>query len=45
MLFSQNSKLILRQNEIFKTKKVFFLGNINNDFPLYLSTISTKINL
>ncbi len=44
MLFSQNSQLILRHSKIFKTKKVFFLGNIQDYFPAYLSTISTKIN-
>lgn len=44
MLFSQNSQLILRHTKKFKTKKVFFFGNIQDNFPEYLSTIETKIN-
>lgn len=45
MFLSKNSQLILRYNEIFKTKKVFFSGNIQDDFPIRLHTIITKINL
>ncbi|MCU4136900.1 16S rRNA (guanine(1207)-N(2))-methyltransferase RsmC [Buchnera aphidicola (Sitobion miscanthi)] len=45
MLISKNSQLILRHSEIFQTKKVFFSGNIQDDFPLHLYTIITKINL
>ncbi|QIE02039.1 hypothetical protein [Buchnera aphidicola] len=45
MLLSQTSQLILRHQNIFKTKKVFFFGNITDDFPLYLNTIKTIINL
>ncbi|QIQ41916.1 MAG: 16S rRNA (guanine(1207)-N(2))-methyltransferase RsmC [Buchnera aphidicola (Microlophium carnosum)] len=45
MLLSKNSQLILRHDKIFKTKKVFFSGNIQDDLPLYLFTISKKIYL
>ncbi|WP_261979604.1 16S rRNA (guanine(1207)-N(2))-methyltransferase RsmC [Buchnera aphidicola] len=41
----KSSKLILRHSSIFKTKKVFFSGNIQDNFPLRLSTVNTKINL
>jgi 16S rRNA (guanine1207-N2)-methyltransferase len=44
LFFCRNSKLILRHSNIFKTKKVFFLGNIQDELPLYLNSISTKIN-
>lgn len=44
MLFSKNSQILLRNSEIFKTKKVFFSGNIKDCFPLYLSTYHTKIH-
>ncbi|QCI17724.1 hypothetical protein D9V61_01670 [Buchnera aphidicola (Acyrthosiphon lactucae)] len=45
MLLSKNSQIILRYSKFFQTKKVFFSGNIQDEFPLYLHTISTKINL
>lgn len=43
MLFSKNSQLILRYRKIFETRKIFFSGNIQDNFPAYLSTIKTKI--
>ncbi|QCI20466.1 hypothetical protein D9V67_01680 [Buchnera aphidicola (Brachycaudus cardui)] len=45
MLFSKSSQLILRHSKIFKTKNVFFSGNIQDNFPIYLSTSNKKINL
>ncbi|QCI22774.1 hypothetical protein [Buchnera aphidicola] len=45
MSLSKNSQLILRHSKIFQTKKVFFSGNIQDEFPLHLDTVSTKINI
>ncbi|WP_295164401.1 16S rRNA (guanine(1207)-N(2))-methyltransferase RsmC [uncultured Buchnera sp.] len=45
MIFSKNSKLILRHQKIFKNKKVFFSGNIEDQLPIHLLTIKTKIHL
>lgn len=44
MLFSKNSQLISRNSKAFKRKRVFFSGNIKDNFPMYLSTDKTKIN-
>lgn len=45
LLLSQNSQLILRNKKFFETKKVLFFGNIKDDYPLYLKTMNTKINV
>ncbi|QFQ32156.1 16S rRNA (guanine(1207)-N(2))-methyltransferase RsmC [Buchnera aphidicola] len=45
MLFSQNSQLILRYQNIFKNKKIFFSGNIQDELPRYLSSIKTSLHL
>lgn len=45
MLFSQNSQLILRHQNIFKNKKIFFSGNIQDDLPKYLSSTKTILHL
>ncbi|AYN24738.1 16S rRNA (guanine(1207)-N(2))-methyltransferase RsmC [Buchnera aphidicola] len=44
MIFSKNSQLILRHQKIFKNRKVFFSGNIDDELPINLSTIKTKIH-
>ncbi|CAL4326390.1 16S rRNA (guanine(1207)-N(2))-methyltransferase RsmC [Buchnera aphidicola] len=44
MLFSKSSQLMLRHSKKFKRKRVFFSGNIQDSFPIYLSTLKTKIN-
>lgn len=45
MIFSHNSQLILRHKRIFKNKKVFFSGHIEDTLPTNLSTIKSKIHL
>ncbi|QFQ32502.1 16S rRNA (guanine(1207)-N(2))-methyltransferase RsmC [Buchnera aphidicola (Aphis fabae)] len=45
MLFSQNSQIILRHQNIFKNKKIFFSGNIQDELPKYLSSIKTGLHL
>ncbi|WP_071880123.1 16S rRNA (guanine(1207)-N(2))-methyltransferase RsmC [Buchnera aphidicola] len=45
MLFSQNSQLILRYQNIFKNKKIFFSGNIQDELPRYLSCIDKSLHL
>lgn len=45
MLFSQNSQLILRHKNIFKDKKIFFSGNIQDELPKYLCSIKTSVHL
>ncbi|CAL4323244.1 Ribosomal RNA small subunit methyltransferase C [Buchnera aphidicola (Protaphis terricola)] len=45
MLFSQNSQLILRYKKIFKYKKIFFSGNIQDHLPVYLPSIKTGIHI
>ncbi|QCI17149.1 16S rRNA (guanine(1207)-N(2))-methyltransferase RsmC [Buchnera aphidicola (Aphis helianthi)] len=45
MLFSQNSQLILRHQNIFKNKKIFFSGNIKDELPIHLYSIKTSIHL
>ncbi|WP_343154019.1 16S rRNA (guanine(1207)-N(2))-methyltransferase RsmC [Buchnera aphidicola] len=45
MLFSQNSQIILRYQNIFKNKKIFFSGNIQDTLPQYLSSIETSLHL
>ncbi|AWI49632.1 16S rRNA (guanine(1207)-N(2))-methyltransferase RsmC [Buchnera aphidicola] len=45
MIFSKNSQLILRHQKIFKNKIVFFSGNIEDELPINLLTIKTKIHL
>ncbi|WAI18714.1 MAG: 16S rRNA (guanine(1207)-N(2))-methyltransferase RsmC [Buchnera aphidicola (Brevicoryne brassicae)] len=44
LIFSKNSQLILRNRKIFRTKRVFFSGNIKDNLPMHLSTNQTKIN-
>jgi len=44
LLFSKNSQLILRHYKKFKTKKVFFSGNIQDTSSLLISSISIKIH-
>lgn len=45
LLFSQNSQLILRYQNIFKNKKIFFSGNIQDELPKYLFSIKTILHL
>jgi len=45
LLFSQNSQLILRYQNIFKNKKIFFSGNIQDELPRYLSSIETSVHV
>ncbi|CAL4323294.1 16S rRNA (guanine(1207)-N(2))-methyltransferase RsmC [Buchnera aphidicola] len=45
MIFCHDSKIILRNKEIFKNKKVFFSGNIQDTLPINLSTIKSKVHL
>jgi len=44
-LFSKNSQLILRYANVFKNKKIFFSGNIQDHLPIYLSSIKTTLHI
>lgn len=45
MKFTKSSQMILKNKKLFINKHVFCTGNIQDIYPIYLTTFSTKISV